>query len=483
MLKPSLQLRVGQQLTMTPQLQLAIRLLQLSSIELKAEIQNAFESNPMLETEEDQIEDTQNIDSTKQVDDNAVAQEVNEIDALPDELPIDSQWDDIYEPGYIQTSNKVEDYSDYLQNQSSEDINSLQQHLEWQLELSSLSNQDRIIANTLIDALDDSGYLSEELESIHGSLIKNYEIELDEVEAVLKFVQRLDPIGSGARSLQECLDIQLQQMSDSTPFLTEARTIVNKHLDLIASKDYKQLAKLSKFSKEQIDDAIALIQTLYPRPGDLISSQKPEYIVPDVYVDKYNGIWRVKLNSESIPKLRISDMYSGLIKSSNDNNESDYLRNQLQEARWFIKSLQSRNETLMRVATSIVKHQRSFFEYGEEAMKPLVLRDIAEELGMHESTISRVTTNKYFDSPRGILEFKYFFSSHVNTNDGGICSATAIRAMIKKLINEENHTKPLSDNKIASLLEQKGISVARRTVAKYRESMAILPSNERRQYA
>ena len=483
MLKPSLQLRVGQQLTMTPQLQLAIRLLQLSSIELKAEIQNAFESNPMLETEEDQIEDTQNIDSTKQVDDNAVAQEVNEIDALPDELPIDSQWDDIYEPGYIQTSNKVEDYSDYLQNQSSEDINSLQQHLEWQLELSSLSNQDRIIANTLIDALDDSGYLSEELESIHGSLIKNYEIELDEVEAVLKFVQRLDPIGSGARSLQECLDIQLQQMSDSTPFLTEARTIVNKHLDLIASKDYKQLAKLSKFSKEQIDGAIALIQTLHPRPGDLISSQKPEYIVPDVYVDKYNGIWRVKLNSESIPKLRISDMYSGLIKSSNDNNESDYLRNQLQEARWFIKSLQSRNETLMRVATSIVKHQRSFFEYGEEAMKPLVLRDIAEELGMHESTISRVTTNKYFDSPRGILEFKYFFSSHVNTNDGGICSATAIRAMIKKLINEENHTKPLSDNKIASLLEQKGISVARRTVAKYRESMAIPPSNERRQYA
>ena len=484
MLKPSLQLRIGQQLTMTPQLQQAIRLLQLSSLELKAEIQNAFESNPMLETEEDQTEDTQSIDSSDKIEGNTTAQEVSEMDELPDELPVDSQWQDIYEPGYTpQTSNQNEDYLDYLQNQSSEETNTLQQHLEWQVELSSLSDQDRIIANTLIDALDDSGYLSDALENIHKSLIKYYEIELDEVVAVLKYVQRLDPIGAGARSLQECLDIQLQQMSEDTPFLEEARTIVNKHLDLVASKNYKQLAKLSKFSNEQIDSAIALIQSLHPRPGDLVSNQKSEYVVPDVYVDKYNGSWRVKLNSESAPKLRINDIYSGLIKTSNDNSDTDYLRNQLQEARWFIKSLQSRNETLMRVATSIVNHQRNFFEYGEEAMRPLVLRDIAEELGMHESTISRVTTNKYFDSPRGILEFKYFFSSHVNTNDGGICSATAIRAMIKKLINEENHTKPLSDNKIANLLEHKGISVARRTVAKYRESMAIPPSNERKQYA
>ena len=225
------------------------------------------------------------------------------------------------------------------------------------------------------------------------------------------------------------------------------------------------------------------MQTLHPKPGDLISTQKPDYIVPDVYVDKHEGVWRVKLNTDSAPKLRINDVYSALIKNTANNNEADYMRNQLQEARWFIKSLQSRNETLMRVATSIVKHQRGFFEYGEEAMRPLVLRDIAEELEMHESTISRVTTNKYMDSPRGIFEFKYFFSSHVNTKDGGICSATAIRAMIKKLINEENQTKPLSDNKIAALLEQKGISVARRTIAKYRESMAIPPSNERRQYA
>ncbi len=483
MLKPTLQVRLGQQLTMTPQLQQAIRLLQLSSLELKAEIQEAFECNPMLETDDEQAEESQIIEKPESNDDTNEIQEITADGTLPDELPVDSQWDDVYEPGQIPISQPTEDYSDYLENQSNDEYDSLQEHLLWQIELSSLSNQDQIIANSLIDALDDSGYLQDSIESIHENLSKNSDIELDEVEAVLKFVQRLDPIGSGARSLQECLDIQLQQMPKDTPFLSEARLLVANHLDLVASKDYKQLTKLTKFSTDIIENSISLIQSLHPHPGDLINAQKPEYIAPDVYVDKHEGIWRVKLNMDSAPKLRINDVYSALIKNSNNNNETDYLRNQLQEARWFIKSLQSRNETLMRVATSIVRHQRGFFEYGEEAMRPLVLRDIAEELEMHESTISRVTTNKYMDTPRGIFEFKYFFSSHVNTKDGGICSATAIRAMIKKLINEENQTKPLSDNKIATILEQKGISVARRTIAKYRESMAIPPSNERRQYA
>lgn len=483
MLKPALQIRLGQQLTMTPQLQQAIRLLQLSSLELKAEIQEAFESNPMLETDEEQETESQVIENPQTENDTHDIYEITENGTLPNELPVDSQWDDVYEPSYTPTSSNSEDYSDYLDNQSSEEHNSLQQHLLWQLELSSLSNQDRVIANTLIDSLDESGYLQEKLENIHDNLSKNFEIDLDEIEAVLKFVQRLDPIGSGARSPQECLDIQLQQMPSDTPFLSEARLIVGQHLDLIGTKDYRQIMKLSKLTIEIIEQAVTLIQSLHPRPGDLMSAQKPEYIAPDVYVDKHDGIWRVKLNAESAPKLRINNVYSGFIKNSNNNSETDYMRNQLQEARWFIKSLQSRNETLMRVATSIVRHQRSFFEYGEEAMRPLVLRDIAEELEMHESTISRVTTNKYLESPRGIFEFKYFFSSHVSTNDGGICSATAIRAMIKKLIKEENQSKPLSDNKIAALLEQKGISVARRTIAKYRESMAIPPSNERRQFA
>ena len=485
MLKPSLQVRLGQQLTMTPQLQQAIRLLQLSSLELKAEIQEAFETNPMLETEEDQAPETLSPEeqSKKDKDSASDAAELGTNENLPDELPTDSQWDDYYEPSQSTPSTqKTEDYSAYLENQSSDDQDSLQEHLLWQLELSSLTELDHMIAITLIDSLDESGYLQDSVENIYENLRKDYEeLELDEIEAVLKFVQRLDPIGSGSRSLQECCDIQLQQMGKETPAISNARLFVEKYLDLVATKNYKQIIKLTKLPLQEVEGAITLIQSLNPRPGDLVSAQKSEYIIPDVYVSKHEGIWHVRLNTDSAPKLRINEVYSSLIKDSSQSNDAEYLRNQLQEARWFIKSLESRNETLMRVANSILRHQRAFFEYGEEAMRPLVLRDIAEELDLHESTISRVTTNKYLDCARGVFEFKYFFSSHVNTNDGGICSATAIRAMIKKLIKEEAQTKPLSDNKIATLLEQNGITVARRTIAKYRESLGIPSSSERRQ--
>ncbi len=485
MLKPSLQVRLGQQLTMTPQLQQAIRLLQLSSLELKTEIQEAFETNPMLETEDEDQADATSADANESETEDEIfdTKEISDNETLPDELPVDSEWDDVYEPIYTSpTSNaSSDDHSDYLENQSSDDHGSLQDHLLWQLELSQLSDIDRIIAATIIDSLDESGYLQEDIENIHKNLKLESDLELDEVEAVLKYVQRLDPLGSGSRSISECLDIQLQQMPEDMPNVSNARLIVEHHLDLVAKKNYKQIAKLSNLNNDEIEDAIQLIQTLHPRPGDLVNTQASEYIAPDVYVYKQNGSWKVKLNHESAPKLRINDTYSSYIQDSKNSEETDYLRNQLQEARWFIKSLQSRNETLMRVAMSIVRHQRSFFEYGEEAMRPLVLRDIAEELEMHESTISRVTTNKYLDCSRGVFEFKYFFSSHVSTNDGGICSATAIRAMIKKLIQTENQCKPLSDNKIANSLEQKGISVARRTIAKYRESMSIPPSNERKQ--
>jgi len=484
MLKPSLQARLGQQLTMTPQLQQAIRLLQLSSLELKAEIQEAFETNPMLETEEDQTPDTPSPeDQSKQEKETNDTVELGANENLPDELPTDSQWDDYYEPSQTTPSaQKTEDYSSYLENQSSDEEDSLHKHLLWQIELSSLTELDHVIAISLIDALDDTGYLQESVEDIYENLRKDYEeIELDEVEAVLKFIQNLDPIGSGSRNLQECCMIQLHRMSDETLAISSARLLVEKYLDLVATKNYKQLIKVTKLPLEEIEDAIKLIQSLNPRPGDLVSTQKSEYIVPDVYVSKHEGVWYVRLNTDSAPKLRINDVYSSLIKDTSQNSDADYMRNQLQEARWFIKSLQSRNETLMRVANSILRHQRAFFEYGEEAMKPLVLRDIAEELELHESTISRVTTNKYLDCARGVFEFKYFFSSHVNTNDGGICSATAIRAMIKKLIKEEPQNKPLSDNKIANLLEKNGITVARRTIAKYRESLGIPSSSERKQ--
>lgn len=488
MLKPSIQVRLGQQLTMTPQLQQAIRLLQLSSLELKAEIQEAFETNPMLETEDDQALETLTPDNQPEEKESTTVEsnettELGQTETLPDELPTDSQWDDYYEPSQsAPSSQKSEDYSAFLENQSSEDQDTLQEHLLWQLELSSLSKQDHVIANTLIDAIDESGYLQENIENIYENLSKDHEeLELDEVEAVLKFIQRLDPIGSGSRSLQECLQIQLQQMSNEIDSLDTAQLLVEKHLDLVATKNHKQLIKITKLPIEEIEEAISLIQSLNPRPGDLVSSPKSDYIVPDVYVTKLNGIWNVRLNNDNAPKLRINEVYSSMIKDNNKGNDAEYMRNQLQEARWFIKSLESRNETISRVANSIVRHQRAFFEYGEEAMRPLVLRDVAEELELHESTISRVTTNKYLDCARGIFEFKYFFSSHVNTNDGGICSATAIRAMIKKLIKEEAQAKPLSDNKIADLLEQNGINVARRTIAKYRESLGIPSSSERRQ--
>lgn len=483
LLKPTLQVRLGQQLAMTPQLQQAIRLLQLSSLELKTEIQEAFESNPMLETDENQESESQTMELHQTKDDEHL-QETESNGTLPDDLPVDVQWDDIYEPSYSPSSSrKSESHASYLENQSGIEQGSLEQHLLWQLELSSLSERDYTIATTLINALDESGYLQETLESIQQNLNKDYAIELSEIEAVLKFVQRFDPVGSGARCLQECLEIQLQQMAGDTPFLSTAHLLVTRHLDIVGTKDYKRLMRLTGLSNEEIKHAIALIQSLHPKPGDLVSTQKPEYIVPDVHVHKHKDTWKVKLNPESAPKLRINDVYSRLIKNSADSSETDYMRHQLKEARWFIRSLESRNETLLRVATSIVRRQKNFLEYGDEAMQPLVLRDIAEELDMHESTISRATANKYMDCPRGTLELKYFFSSHVRTNDGGIRSATAIKAMIKNLIKEENHTKPLSDNKIVALLEQKGISIARRTVAKYRESMAISPSNERKQFA
>jgi RNA polymerase sigma-54 factor len=491
MLKPSIQLRIGQQLTMTPQLQQAIRLLQLSTLELQAEIQQNFESNPMLETVDDEAEletGEETAASGETLEPESVQEPVgNGEDSLTDvpvpaaELPVDSSWDDIYDAPNPYGGAPDEGGRDLFENQSGAQ-ESLREHLLWQMRLTPMSDIDRAIAMVIIDAIDDDGYLTEPLESIHTNLAMDFdtELEYDEVEAVLHLVQRFDPVGSGTRSLAECLSVQLQQLSPDTPWLSEAKQLVAEHLDLLATRNFKQLTRRMKLSEADLHEVAALIQTLNPRPGSLISSRAPEYIVPDASVYRLQGTWRVELNPNTAPRLRINPLYAGMVKRADNSADNTYLRNQLQEARWFIKSLQSRNETLLRVATAIVQHQRAFLEYGPEAMKPLVLRDIAEQLEMHESTISRVTTHKYMHTPRGIFEFKYFFSSHVGTVDGGVCSATAIRAMIKNLITEEHPAKPLSDSKIASLLVTKGINVARRTVAKYREAMAIPPSNERK---
>jgi len=509
-MKQSLQLRIGQSLTMTPQLQQAIRLLQLSTLELQTEIQEVLESNPMLEIEEentssDPLEDSKQKADDKNTDINGNAQEnvdgievtdlqsdaaaqdvdMNSQDSMPDELPVDSQWDDVYEPSLATTAPAGDDDKarEFLENQSSSS-GKLIEHLLDQLLVTNMSDIDRTIALAIIDGIDEDGYLQEPIEEIHSGLVDDLEIELDEAEAVLHLIQHFDPIGVAARDLKECLMLQMEQYStDEYPVLKKARQIIKDHLDLLGNHDYAKLKRYNRINDEELADIIRFIQTLNPKPGGNISQSSTQYVVPDVFVSKVEGRWSVRLNGETAPKLRINPTYASYIQRGKQSDDNTFMKNNMQEARWFIKSLQSRNETLMRVATSIVEHQRTFLDYGEEGMKPLVLREIAEELELHESTISRVTTQKYMHTPKGVFEFKYFFSSHVGTSDGGECSATAIRAMIKKLIEGEEPRKPLSDNKIANLLVDQGINVARRTVAKYREAMMIPPSNERKRLA
>jgi len=480
-MKPSLQLKVSQSLTMTPQLQQAIRLLQLSSLELQTEIQDALESNMMLELDEEESgEETSAHGENGEHGGDLDLQGGAGTENIPEDLPVDTAWEDIYDGGasYGRGGETDVDYRGF-ENRDSED-KTLGEHLLWQLNLTPTTETDRAIATAIIDALDDDGYLTCSLEDILGLLGQDVEVGLDEIETVLHLVQSMEPTGVGARDLRECLLLQLSQAEPDTPYLEEAKELVEQHLDLLASHDYNQLMRRMKLTREFLTEVIALIQSLNPRPGGQVHNQSIQYVVPDVYVKKVKGAWRVELNSEAIPRLRINSGYASMIKRADNSSDNTSLKAHLQEARWFIKSLQSRSETLLRVATSIVDRQRAFLEYGDEAMKPLVLHDIAEALDMHESTISRVTTRKYMHTPRGVFELKYFFSSHVSTEQGGAASSTAIRALIKKLIAAEKPERPLSDSKIAAVLREQGINVARRTVAKYREAMSIPPSNERK---
>ncbi|MFU8836970.1 MAG: RNA polymerase factor sigma-54 [Thiohalomonadaceae bacterium] len=502
-MKQSLQLRLGQQLTMTPQLQQAIRMLQLSTLELQLEIQQALDSNLMLEeAEEGEALDEQLFDEDGNGDESdansqrqeappepatetAIGEgEVDELrrldsDAIPDELPVDSAWDDIYE-SHLPASSGSGDEGERDFEHGDTSGETLREHLLWQMQMGQLSETDRLIAEAIIDSVDDDGFLSTPLEELlEGLQQDDPEIELDELVAVLHTVQHFDPAGVAARDLRECLLLQLRALPAETPGLEPAQQLIQQHFDLLAGRDYTQIKRVMKLDDAGLTQLTRLIQGLNPRPGGQISNSRIEYIVPDVIVHRHKGSWRVELNPDAAPRLRINHHYASLIRQMNS-DDSTTLKNHLQEARWFLKSLQSRNETLLRVATSIVEHQRDFLEQGEVGMKPMILHDIADELGMHESTISRTTTRKYIHTPRGIFELKYFFSSHVGTASGGECSSTAIRAMIKTLIAEESPGKPLSDNKIASILSDQGINIARRTVAKYREAMAIAPSSERK---
>ena len=475
---------------MTPQLQQAIKLLQLSTLDLQQEIQEALDSNPLLEVDDNSDNDTvekSKLDAeadaaaTASTDTSMDTNEALEKNELPDELPIDSTWDEYYSASSAPAPGPASnDDETVFQGETTDNI---QDHLLWQMRLTPFSDVDRAIAIAIIDSIDESGYLTVTVEDILQSVnTEDMEepVEVDEIECVLKRIQMFDPIGSGSRTPQECLLVQLKQFAPDTPWLKEAKILIEDYADLLGSKDYRTLMRKSRLKEDDLREAMRLLQTLNPRPGSALITQEPEYVIPDVSVTKKKGRWVVELNPDSLPKLSVNQQYAAMSRQARNSSDSQFIRSHMQEAKWFIKSLESRNETLLKVANCIVQQQMGFFEHGPEMMKPMVLNDVAEMVDMHESTISRVTTQKYMHTPRGIFELKYFFSSHVATESGGECSSTAIRALIKKLVAAEKPSKPLSDSKIAQLLAEQGIKVARRTIAKYRESLSIPPSNQRK---
>lgn len=575
-MKPSLQLKISQQLTMTPQLQQAIRLLQLSTLDLSAEIQAAIESNPMLEREDDadtsdefdDLEESWESDAealaaddydsatpdpsgadgfddpddrfeasdfsadgyegalngaaetngdhttdgaaepdarfeaeafdagerqrdaaTESKTDSVELSGVDDLgedrgqledqwkDDIPDELAVDTSWDDLVSSAPTQSANPDDDTNLDAMNAAPE---SLSDHLHWQLNLTRLSPTDLRIGTAIIDSIDSRGYLRETVEGIVECL-EDPEIEPDDVTAVLRLIQNFDPVGVGARDLGECLYVQLRQLDPSTPFRDLAARVVTDCLELLGRRDYRTIMGRMKIDEPTLDGALTLIRTLDPAPGESIEPGASDYVIPDVLVRPNGNGWTVELNGEALPRVRINPFYESAARNCSSGDRV-YFSSNLQEARWFLKSLQSRNETLLKVASSIVERQQKFFRYGPTGMVPMVLHDIAEAVGMHESTISRVTSRKYMHTPHGVYELKYFFSSHVGTVSGdGEVSSTAIRARIREIVEQEDARKPLSDSKIATILaEQDNIKVARRTIAKYRESLGILPSSQRK---
>jgi RNA polymerase sigma-54 factor len=487
-MKPTLQLRMGQQLTLTPQLRQAIRLLQMSTMELDTEINVALESNPLLEREEDAepLPGGENVAAAEANDgaggeerseivessDNADGSESTElVDSLLDYEP---DWDHEISSG-SSSSGDSEERLESLQGAATEDLHD---HLLWQLSLSPLSPRDCAIGRALIDAIGDDGYLQGDLQEVQSTLLPEIEADLDEIQAVLHQIQHFDPLGVGARSLSECLAVQLRALEEDSPAKALALKLVQHHLEDLARLGTAKLAQQLKLDPDVVNAAVALLKRMDPKPGAQVSAEQVEYVSPDAYAFRHGGVWRVSLAAGCLPKLGINRHYEAMIGVA-ARGDATYLRGQLQEARWLIRSLETRADTILRVADCIVRQQSAFLEHGPEAMRPLVLREVAEELELHESTISRVTTRKYLHTPRGTFEFKHFFSSGVSTVDGGSASSTAIQAMIKRLIDAEAPRKPLSDARLADLLQAEGITVARRTVAKYREAMNIPSSNER----
>ena len=479
MLKPALQLKLGQQLTMTPQLQQAIRLLQLPVLELQAQVQEALETNVMLEAEEDEQLDLGSLDQAAPEgereseggsdDDDGEREEADEV-----VVEMEDPWAESSTPS---GDGRAQDDDDRPLEFTDERERDLHQHLIWQLEVSRLDPRQVWIGEAIVDALNDDGYLTESVADIARSLSADLPVSEEDVEQVLAFVQTLDPTGVGARSAAECICLQLTQLDPETPGRDLALRIARDHLQAVADRDTAELRRTCGADEDSLLTALALIRACNPRPGSAFEGSQPEYIVPDVFVRRTDQGWSVEINPASVPRLKVNQGYASLVSRS-----ADYatLRAQLQEARWLIRSLEIRNDTLLKVARTIVQRQAAFLEQGDEAMQPMILRDVAEAVSMHESTISRVTTGKYMHTPRGIYEFRYFFSSHVSGADGEDVSSVAIRARIRKLIADEDPGKALSDAQLAEILSREGVKVARRTVAKYREAMGLASSSERR---
>ena len=475
-MKHSLQLKLSQHLTLTPQLQQSIRLLQLSTVELNQEVERFLQENPLLEREDDAPEEARIYSAPGTTATPTETKEAPE-EPPPTSAPADGvDWMDGEGFGGG-GSHGDSDESDYPQ--IAAESGGLREHLLWQLNVSQLPDRDKRLVTLLIDSLDEDGYLTQSLEEIAAMIPEELEVEPVELQIALNYLKQLDPPGIGALNLSECLAFQLMALPADTPRREAAITVVMQHLDALASRDYAKLRKLLQCDEQALREIQHLIVSLNPKPGARFSSEQARYVIPDVVVKKVKGMWRASLHPDAMPKLKINRVYADILHRSRDAGHQQ-MSGQLQEAKWLIKNVQQRFDTILRVSQAIVDRQRHFFEHGEVAMRPLVLREIAETLGLHESTVSRVTTQKFMLTPRGIFELKYFFGSHVATDSGGACSATAIRALIKQLVGAEDGKRPLSDSQISEILGQQGITVARRTIAKYREALQIPPVNLRK---
>lgn len=477
-MKPSLQLRVSQQLALTPQLQQSIRLLQLSTQDMQQEVARMLEENPILELADEPVPAVFSATPEPQVQQSAANADEADQDRGSDDFGGDTFDGAPADWNTGGMSRSTDDEDDTFPEQAAEQA-SLREYLHAQLTTSSLDEKDRKVVGLLIDALDENGYLAQDLTELAEMLPSELDITLDDLETALVQLQHMDQPGIGARNLSECLALQLKALPADTSQRDLAIQLVSSHLDALAAHDFAKIKKLLHCSNDDLRAAQNLIVGLNPKPGSEFDQSVADYVIPDVIVEKHKNKWRARLNVDAMPRIRLNQIYANILQQRGEKNSSQ-LATQLQEAKWLIKNLQQRFETILRVAQAIVDRQDDFFEHGEIAMRPLVLREIAEALELHESTVSRSTSQKFMLTPRGIYEFKHFFGSGLSTESGGTCSSTAVRELIKQLVSAEDARKPLTDSRMSEILAQQGIVVARRTIAKYREALHIPPVNLRK---